>query len=297
MSGNFPGGTYPLAGRAVARIGYGMRQLAVRVADIGEPAAIGVLRRAFELGVRHFDTAEFYGTANQLLRLALADVRDQVVLASKAGARPISGGPAPMTAAQQPHELRAAVEANLRSIGTDYLDVVNLRRMDFRPGLIAEGDQVVPIEDQLAELTALRDQGKIRAIGLSHVLPEQVEVARPAGIACVQNIYHLLGRADEQLLVECRQAGIAWVPYFPLGGGGRPFGLPKVVDDPVVREVAAGLGATATQVGLAWQLAHAPNTMLITGTADLAHLSENVAAGDLELDAGTMARLEAPRPA
>ena len=288
------GGTYPLAGRPVPRIGYGMRPLAHRAAEIGESAAIGLLRRAFDLGVRHFDTAEFYaaGTANRLLRLAFADVRDEVVVATKAGARPITGGPVPMTAAQRPHELRAAVEDNLRSLGTDRLDLVNMRRMDFRPGLIADGDQIVPLADQLAELTALRDAGKIRAIGLSHVRTEQVEAALPAGITCVQNIYYLLDRADEPLLRLCAAAGVAWVPYFPLGAGGRPFDLPKVVEDPVVRQIAAELGATATQVGLAWQLAHAPNTMLITGTADLDHLAENVAAGDLELGTEAMARLE-----
>lgn len=291
--------TYPLAGRPISRIGYGMRALAHRTADLGEPAAIALLRRAFDQGVRHFDTAEFYaaGLANKLLQKAFDDVRDEVLFASKAGARPISGGPVPMTAAQRPHELREAVEVNLRSLGTEHLDILNLRRMDFRPGLLAEGDQVVPLDDQLAELVALRDEGKIRAIGLSHVRLDQIEAALPVGITCVQNIYHLLGRDDEPLLTACREAGVAWVPYFPLGGGGGPFNLPKVVDDPVVQQVAAELGVTATQLGLAWQLNHSPNTMIITGTADAGHLAENVAAGRLELDAGTTARLEAPRAA
>jgi pyridoxine 4-dehydrogenase len=290
--------TYPLAGRPVPRIGYGLRRLASRTAELGETAAIGVLHHAYDLGIRHFDTAEFYdaGLANHLLHAAFQGRRDEVVLATKAGARPITGGPAPMTAAQQPHELREAVEANLKSLGTEYLDVVNLRRMDFRPGLLASGDQSVPLEDQLAELTALRDEGKIRAIGLSHVRQDQFEAALPAGITCVQNLYYLLDRSDEPLLTACREAEVAWVPYFPLGDGGPPFNLPKVVDDPVVLAVAADLGVTATQVGLAWQLNHSPNTMLITGSADPEHLAENLAAGDLDLDPATMTRLEAVRP-
>lgn len=290
-----PGGTYLLAGRAVPRLGYGMGQV-TRTAGTDEDhlAAVTLLRQAFDLGVRHFDTAQFYsdGLANRLLAEAFADVRDQIVLATKAGARPVPGAPVPLTAAQRPHELREAVEANLTTLGTDRLDVVNLRRMDFRPGLLAEGDQVVPLEDQLAELAALRDEGKLLGIGLSHITLDQLHTAQPVGVACVQNIYHLLDRSSEPLLDACRDHHIAWVPYFPLGGGGAYAGLPKVVDDPRVLSAASRLGATPTKVGLAWQLAHAANTMLIPGTASPAHLRENTAAGDLVLDPATMARLD-----
>ncbi|HEY0238472.1 MAG TPA: aldo/keto reductase [Friedmanniella sp.] len=290
-----PGGTFPLAGRAVPRLGYGMGQV-TRSAQTAEAhaAAVALLRQAYDLGVRHFDTAEFYshGLANRLLAEAFGSVRDEVTLATKAGARPVSGASVPLTAAQQPHELREAVEANLASLRTDRLDVVNLRRMDFRPGLLAEGDQAVALDDQLAELAALRDEGKIIGIGLSHVTLEQLETALPVGVTCVQNIYHLLDRTDEPLIAVCRDSSAAWVPYFPLGGGGEYAGLPKVVDDDVVQAVADEIGATPTQVGLAWQLAHAPNTMIITGTSSPGHLIENIASGDLVLDRPTMARLD-----
>jgi aryl-alcohol dehydrogenase-like predicted oxidoreductase len=290
-----PGGTFPLAGRPVARIGYGMGSLTRRVSTAGgRSGALQLLRRAYELGIRHFDTAQFYGhgLANELLRDALGTHRDEIVLSTKAGAKPVSGVPIPLTAAQKPHELREAVEANLATLGTDRLDIVNLRRMDFRPGLLAEGDQVVPLADQLAELAALRDEGKLVAIGLSHITLAQLEEALPVGITCVQNVYHLLDRAFEPLLEVCRNYAIAWVPYFPLGGGGAYAGLAKVTDDPTVQAIAEQLGATPTQVGLAWQLAHAPNTMLIPGAGSIEHLIENTAAGDLRLDAETRARLE-----
>ncbi|MDE9364802.1 aldo/keto reductase [Luteipulveratus sp. YIM 133132] len=295
-----PGGTFTLAGRPVPRIGYGMGQLTRRAAAGGASGvedAVALLRRAYDLGVRHFDTAQFYGggLANSLLRQAFSAQRDEIVLATKAGAAP-SDGPMPLTAAQRPHELRAAVEDNLATLGTDRLDVVNLRRMDFLPGLIAEGDQVVPLQAQLAELVALREEGKVVGIGISHITLEQLQAAVPVGLACVQNIYHLLGRADEPLLDLCRTHDIAWIPYFPLGGGGAYADIPKVTDDPVVREVAQALGATPTQVGLAWQLQHAPITMLIPGTGSVDHLLENTAAGELVIPADAMARLDALAP-
>jgi aryl-alcohol dehydrogenase-like predicted oxidoreductase len=287
---------FPLAGRPVPRVGYGMAQLTRRAAtDVGWTAAVGLLRRAFELGVRHFDTAQFYGDglANRLLRAAFRDVRDEVLLASKLGARPVPGAPVPLTAAQQPRELREAVESNLATLGTDRLDVAYLRRMDYGPGLLATGEQVVPLADQLAELAALRDEGKIAGLGLSHISLEQFRLALPAGISGVQNIYHLLDRTFEALLVACRDNQVAWVPYFPLGGGGGYAELPRVTDDPGVRSVAAQLDVSPTQIGLAWQLAHTPNTMLIPGTGSIGHLLENTAAGALTLDAGALARLDA----
>ena len=145
--------------------------------------------------------------------------------------------------------------------------MVNLRRLDLGPGLTAEGDQIVDLDDQLAEMIALRDEGKIGAIGISNVPLEILERALPAGIVCVQNAYSLLNRAQEDLLDLCVAEDIAWVPYFPLGSSFP--GFPKVADDPAVRSIAAALGATPSQVGLAWLLAHSPNTLLIAGTRSL----------------------------
>ena len=295
MTSPAPGGTYPLAGKDIPRIGYGMGQLARRAAesDDARADAITLLHKAFDLGVRHFDTAQFYGAglANRMLDEAFGSLRDQVVFATKAGARPVDE-PVPLTAAQRPRELREAVEANLTSLNTDRIDLVYLRRMDFEPGLIAEGEQQVPLDDQLAELTALRDEGKVVAIGLSHVTLDQFHAAAGAGVAAVQNIYNLLDRSFEDLLDACRQTGAAWAPYFPLGGGGQYAGLPKVTEDPVVEAVAQELDATPTQVGLAWQLAHATNALLVPGTGSIDHLEENVAAGSLQLDDQVIHRLE-----
>lgn len=172
--------------------------------------------------------------------------------------------------------------------------MVNLRRLDTGPGLRAEGDQDVDLDDQLAVMTALRDEGKIGAIGLSSVTLDVLRRALPAGIACVQNSYSLVSRADEELLRLCVDEGIAWVPFFPLGGAFP--GLPKVTDEPAVVAAAQALGRTPAQVGLAWLLHHAPNVLLIPGTADPAHLEDNVAAGSIALDAATMSTLDAVPP-
>ncbi len=288
-----PGGEWTLAGKAIARIGFGAMQLAERPArePLSVDAAVTLLRRAVELGINHFDTAQFYGdgTSNDLLRRALAPYRDDIVIVSKVGADRVDA-PIPLAAAQKPQQLRASVEANLTSLGTDRIDVVNLRRADFRPGILAEGDQVVDLDDQLAELIAMRDEGKIGGIGLSHVRLEQVQRALPAGIECVQNSYSLLNRSDEPLLALCLQHGIAWAPYFPLGSAFPQY--PKVTDEPAVADAAATHGVTPAQVGLAWLLQHAPNILLISGTSSVHHLQENVATGDLRLPAATVTRLE-----
>ncbi|MHC1560667.1 aldo/keto reductase [Actinomycetospora sp. C-140] len=283
-----PGGLATLAGRSVARVGFGAMQLRWSDAD-DEPLA--VLRRALELGVDHLDTAEFYGdgTVNRRIRAALAPYPEHLVLVSKVGATANPGGEIELRLAQKPGELRAEVEANLRTLGVERLDVVNLRRADMPPGLIAEGDQVVDLDDQLAVLTAMRDEGTIGAIGLSNVSADQLRRALPAGIVCVQNAYSLVDRTTEPVLELCRAHGIAWVPYFPLGSSWP--GTPKVTDLPAVVAVAERLGATPSQVGLAWLLAHAPETLLIPGTRGVAHLEQNVAAGDLVLDAQAMAEL------
>ncbi|MGW1620746.1 aldo/keto reductase [Streptomyces sp. NPDC002172] len=281
--------TASFAGRTVSRIGYGALQLERLRDRRGE--AVALLRQAVELGVDHMDTAEFYGFgfANDVIREALRP-EDDVLVVTKVGADPNPGGHPPLRLAQRPEQLRASIEDNLRSLGVDRLQVVNLRRLDSGPGLRPEGDQVVDLDDQLAVMTALRDEGKIGAIGLSSVTLDVLRRALPAGIVCVQNAYSLVSRDDEDMLELCVAEGIAWVPYFPLGGAFP--GLPKATAEPAVHAVAESLGVTATQVGLAWLLHHAPNVLLIPGTADPAHLEANMGAGEVTLDAAARAALD-----
>jgi aryl-alcohol dehydrogenase-like predicted oxidoreductase len=291
-----PGGPGRLADRTVSRIGFGAMQLE-RLHD-DRPAALALLRRAVELGVDHVDTAQFYGDGfvNGLIRDAFRP-EDGVLVVSKVGADPDPGGRIPLRPAQRPEQLRASVESNLTGLGVEQIPVVNLRRLDNGPGLRAEGDQVVDIDDQLAVMTAMRDEGKIGAIGLSSVTAEGLRRALPVGIVCVQNAYSLLSREDEETLALCAVEDIAWVPYFPLGSGFP--GLPKVTDEPAVLAAAEALGSTPAEVGLAWLLHHAPNVLLIPGTADPDHLAANTAAGALALDPATLAALDAvpSRPA
>jgi aryl-alcohol dehydrogenase-like predicted oxidoreductase len=243
------------------------------------------LRQVVDLGVNHLDTAHFYGACNELVREALAPYPDDLVLVSKVGA-----DHDPLAPAQRPEELRAQVEANLATLGVERLDVVNMRRTDVPPGLIAEGDQKVDLDSQLGELSALRDAGKIGGIGLSNVSAEQLRQALPVGIACVQNEYSVLDRAAEPVLALCREHDIAWVPFFPLGS--RMPGRSRATDHPAVVAVADDLGATPTQVALAWLLAHYDHTLLIPGTSDPAHLAENMAAGALQLPPEAVEALE-----
>ncbi|GAB2804183.1 aldo/keto reductase [Streptomyces daliensis] len=285
-----PGGAGPLVGRTVSRVGYGAMQLERLHGD--RAAAVAILRRAVELGVDHIDTAQFYGDGfvNDVIREAIGP-EDGVLVVSKVGADPNPGGPVPLRPAQRPEELRASVEDNLTSLGLAQIPLVNLRRLDTGPGLRAEGDQAVDLDDQLAVMTALRDEGKIGAIGLSSVTLEGLRRALPAGIACVQNAYSLVARDDEDTLRLCAAENIAWVPFFPLGGAFA--GLPKVTDEPAVLQAARSLGVTPSQVGLAWLLHHSPNTLLIPGTANAGHLEANVAAGTVTLDDATLAALDA----
>jgi hypothetical protein len=281
--------TNNLGTHAVARVGYGAMQLAETSLD----DAIAVLRRAIELGVNHIDTASFYGPGevNRRIHAALAPYPDDLVIVSKVGARFTGDEPIPLGPAQKPAELRAAVEDDLSQLGVERIDVVNLRRLDLGPGLQAEGDQIVDLDDQLAEMIALRDEGKIGGIGVSSVPLEILRRALPAGIACVQNSYSLMDRAQEAMLDVCTAESIAWVPYFPLGSAFP--GFPKASNNPVVKEIAGELGVTPSQVGLAWLLAHAPTTLLIPGTRSIAHLEENVGVGDVALTADQMTRLDA----
>jgi aryl-alcohol dehydrogenase-like predicted oxidoreductase len=257
-------------------------------AAAGRDAAVAILRQAAHAGVNHIDTAQFYGSANALIHDALAPYPDELVLVSKVGAARNASGQ--LTAAQRPEQLRDQVEANLATLGTGQLDVVNMRRIDAGPGLTAAGDQQVSLDDQLAELSALRDGGKIGAIGLSNVSAGQLRQALPAGIACVQNSYSVLDRSAEPVLQLCREHDIAWVPFFPLGSAFP--NRPKVTGHPTIAAVAAGLGATPAQVALAWLLAHYGNTLLIPGTSDPAHLAQNIASGSLRLPAASISTLD-----
>ncbi|CRZ13465.1 oxidoreductase YdbC [Mycolicibacterium neworleansense] len=288
MSTSHPGGTGTIGGHTVARIGYGAMGLGH---VLPQDDATAVLRRAVELGVNHIDTASFYddGVVNRRIRDALAPYRDDLVIVSKVGARPASG-PVPLALAQHPADLRAAVELDLAGLGLEQIPIVNLRRADIGPGLTAEGDQIVDLDDQLAEMIALRDEGKIGAIGISNVDLNTLRRALPAGIVCVQNAYSLLNRSHEDELTLCLEEGIAWVPFFPLGSAFP--GFPKVAEHPVVQRIAADIGAGGAQVGLAWLLAHAPNTLLIAGTTSIAHLEQNLAAGDLTLSERQLAELD-----
>ena len=275
-----------LAGRAVARIGFGAMQLP-GPGVLGPPrdraAALALLRRAVELGVNHIDTAQYYGpdVANELIHAALHPYPEDLVLVTKVGAARDRQGR--WISAQRPHELRAGVEANLRSLEVERIDVVNLR-------LPGDGATRVDLDSQLAEMSALRAEGKIGGIGISSVSVGQLRHALPAGIACVQNAYNLLDRADEPLLDLCSENEIAWVPYFPLGSAFA--GAAKVTEHPAVLAAAAAQGATPAQVCLAWLLGHDPHTLLIPGTSSLKHLTENVATADVRLDADTTAQLD-----
>ena len=292
-----PGGIAMLAGRPVARIGFGAIQLAATRPGRSAPdrqAAIAILRAAIAQGVNHIDTAQFYGpgTCNELIRDALGPYPPDLVLVSKVGAEHDGQrSPIPVRPAQRPEELRASVEANLTTLGIERLDVVNLRRLDAPPGLSAEGDQIVDLDSQLTELIALRDEGKIGGIGLSNVSTGQLRQALPAGIACVQNAYSVLDRSSEPVFGLCQEHDLAWVPFFPLGSGGFP-GVASVTEHPAVIAAATSAGATPAQVGLAWLLARYPHTLLIPGTASLAHLAENIAASSIRLDPRTMSALD-----
>ena len=287
-----PGGSAILAGRPVARIGYGAMQLP-GPGVLGPPrdraVALAVLRRAVELGVNQIDTAQYYGpdVANELIHAALHPYPEDLVLVTKVGAERDRQGR--WISAQRPQELRAGVEANLRSLEVERMDVVNLRLLGAERGP-SNGAMRVDLDSQLAEMIALRAEGKIGGIGISSVNVAQFRQALPAGIACVQNAYSLLDRADEPLLDLCREHDIAWVPYFPLGSAFA--GAAKVTEHPAVLAAAAAQGATPAQVGLAWLLAHDPHILLIPGTSNLQHLDENVATTNIRLDDATMVVLD-----
>jgi pyridoxine 4-dehydrogenase len=275
---------YPLGGRLVRRFGYGAMQLAGPgvFGPPREPAtALAVLREALALGVNHIDTSDFYGPhiTNQLIREALAPYPEDLVIVTKIGAR--RGKDASWNPAFSRGELTAAVHDNLHNLGLDSLDVVNLRSMHgiHQP---EEG----PLEDAIGVLADLRQQGLILHIGLSNVTPTQIQAARRiVPITCVQNLYNLAHRDDDALIDSLAQDGIAYVPFFPLGGF-------TPLQSEALSSVALELGVTPMQVAIAWLLQRAPNILLIPGTSSLTHLRENFAATQLALPPQALATLD-----
>jgi pyridoxine 4-dehydrogenase len=277
-------GTYPLGGRPVFRLGYGAMQLAGPHV-MGPPAdrdeAIAVLRRAVELGVTHIDTSDYYGpyVVNELIREALHPYPEGLHLVTKVGARRAPDKSWPPALSRQ--DLIDAVHDNLKHLGLDVLDVVNLRVGGVErptPGSIAEPFGV---------LAELREQGLIRHLGVSGVNDDQLTEAQSiAPVVTVQNLYNVALRQDDALVDRCAREGIAYVPFFPLGGF-------SPLQSGALDAVAARLGASAQQVALAWLLQRSPSILLIPGTSSVAHLRENLAVADLVLPADTVAELDA----
>ena len=277
-----PGGTFTMGDLTVGRMGYGAMQLAGPHVfgppeDRGE--AIAVLREAVNLGINHIDTSDYYGPhiTNQIIRQALHPYPDDLHIVTKVGAlRDAEGGWPPALA---PEQLRQAVHDNLENLGLDVLDVVNLRVGGFsspEPGSIAEPFGV---------LAELRQEGLIRHLGLSTVNAEQIAEARSiAPVVCVQNHYNIANRADDGLIDSLNAQGIAYVPYFPLGGFTR-------LQSGTLSRVAGRLGATPMSVALAWLLQRSPNILLIPGTSARGHLRENVAAAGLAIPGDELAEL------
>ena len=275
--------TYRLGARTVNRLGYGAMQLA-GPGVFGPPkdtaAALAVLREAVALGINHLDTSDFYGPhiTNQLIREALHPYRDDLVLVTKVGA--VRGDDASWKPAFSAADLERAVHDNLRHLGLDVLEVVNLRVM-----FDVHGPTEGSIEAPLTALAELQRRGLIRHIGLSNVTPAQIEQGRSiTPIVCVQNQYNLVHRDDDALIDQLAASGTAYVPFFPLGGF-------TPLQSGALNDVAARLRATPMQVALAWLLHRSPNILLIPGTSSVAHLRENLASSSLELGAEDLATL------
>jgi pyridoxine 4-dehydrogenase len=276
--------TFPGTSFTVHRIGYGAMQLAgpgVWGPPTNPDAAVAVLREAIEAGVNHIDTANYYGphVTNQIIRQALHPYTPGVVIVTKLGARrPPDKSWQP---AISPEDLTAGVHDNLRHLGLDALDIVNYRVMGA-----GHGPEEGSIAEQMMVLADLQRQGLIRHIGLSNVTAAQVAEAQAiTGIVCVQNNYNLAHRHDDALIDDLAQRGIAYVPFFPLGGF-------TPLQSSTLSKVAGRLGATPMQVALAWLLHRSPNILLIPGTSSVAHLRENLAAGQLALSPETLAELD-----
>jgi len=279
-----PSHSYALAGRTVQRLGYGAMQLA-GPGVFGPPKnrgeALAVLREAVASGVNHIDTSDFYGphVTNQLIREAVHPYPDDLLIVTKVSAR--RGQDGSWIPAFSREELTEAIHENLRHLGLDVLDVVNLRSM-----FDIHGPKEGPLEAPLTVLADLQRQGLIRHIGLSNVTPSQIaEGRRICEIVCVQNHYNLIHRADDALIDAIARDGVPYVPYFPLGGF-------TPLQSSILSDVARRLAATPMQAALAWLLRRAPNILLIPGTSSVAHLRENMAAASLDLPDDAMAALD-----
>lgn len=285
MSTNYLGGSYQLADDLIlSRMGYGAMQLAgphVFGPPADRDAALAVLREVVALGITHIDTSDFYGphVTNQIIKEALFPYPEQLRIVTKVGARRDAEGGWPP--ARAPHELRQAVHDNLQNLGLDALDVVNLR-----VGGVS-GATPGSLEEPFTALTEMQREGLIKHLGVSNVSPEQVAEAQGiAPVVCVQNYYNIAQRADDALVDSLAAQGIAYVPYFPLGGF-----TPLQSQD--LAAVAAELQSTPIAVALAWLLQRSPNLLLIPGTSSVAHLRDNAAAATLELPASALERLNA----
>jgi pyridoxine 4-dehydrogenase len=283
LSTSLPGGTWPLGDLTVTRFGYGAMQLA-GPGVMGPPAdrdgALAVLREAVDLGINHIDTADAYGprVTNQLIREALHPYPDSLHIVTKVGAtRDQQGGWPP---ARKPDDLRRAVHDNLETLGLEVLDLVNLRLGD------ATGPQPESVAEAFETLVELQRQGLIRHLGISNATADQVAEAQAiAPIACVQNMYNLAYRNDDKLIDRLAEEGIAYVPFFPLGGF-------SPLQSSALSTVAARRDATPMSVALAWLLARSPNILLIPGTSSAAHLRENAAGAGLSLTDEELAELD-----
>ncbi len=286
--------TFELGSYTVGRVGYGAMQLP-GPGVFGPPRdhdqAIAVLRRAIELGINHIDTAQFYGpnVSNDLIREALHPYPANLALVSKVGARRDDTGA--WQAAQEPDELRADIEENLRTLDTDRLAAVNLRIHSGDPSSVGPVDRDL-FDRQLTAMIKARDEGLIAGIGLSNIGLEHLQIALDrTEIVTVQNAYNLVDRASQPVLDACVEHGISFVPFFPLGSG---FSADNpVLGHPAVQREATKLGRTPAQIALAWTLSIAPNVLLIPGTSSVAHLEENTAVADIALDEETKRELDA----
>ncbi len=283
-STTLPGGTWSLGDRTVTRVGYGAMQLAGPWV-MGPPAdpdgALAVLREAVGLGLTHVDTSAAYGphVTNQLIRQALHPYPADVLVATKIGAdRDAEGGWPP---AREPADVRRQVQENLDDLGLDSLELVYLRLGD------AQGPVAGSLAEAFGTLVELQQQGLVRHLGVSNATAEQVAEARSiAPVVAVQNMYNLAHRTDDALVDSLAAAGIAYVPFFPLGGF-------SPLQSTALSAVATRLGATPMSVALAWLLQRSPNVLLIPGTSSVAHLRENVAGAGLQLSAADVAELDA----